>query len=927
MMRSAFLLLGVAFAGLVAAIDLKTCADSSHCVRNRHIAATNDPASSPYALDGSVWFNPTSGEFTGLVRNTETKTKLKFAVTLLKNDAARIVIDEHDGLHQRFHGTPEWVFKRGLPVAHDVKFQDSAAAVSFSLGANQIVITKLPFQITGSRNNVPVVEINSKGWFNFEQYRKKKLGEDWTEDLVANDWINKVNVTFTDSRPKGPASVAADVTFPGFEHIYGIPEHATRLDLEATRGDNALYSEPFRFFSTDTYQYPTNVTTSNYGAIPFLVAAKPGSAAGVMWLNPSETWIDIYRDNKEAASTTSHWMSESGVMDVLLSFGENALDVSRNQALLTGSQELPQRFALGYHQCRYSYMSQEDALEVNAGFDQRGIPYDVLWLDIDHTAGMRYFTWNYTRFPNPVEMQKTLAADGRQLVTIKDPHLAVDPGYKVYTGALEKEFLIKNVNGSAYEGQCWPTNIPVEQGKTLATWLDFTNPDAQKYWASQFRYDKYANQSKNVWTWNDMNEPAAFGGPDKSVPRDTLHHGKVEHRDIHNAYGMLMAKSSYEGHLLRDSGSQRPFVLTRSFFAGSQKYGAMWMGDSSSDYEHLDVAGPTIQSLALSGFQFTGGDIGGFVGEPDGQLLTRWYFAAIFTGFFRGHSDSSSGRREPWVRGEPYTSYIRNAIRTRYALLPFIYTSFWNNYVSPDPIVRPMFAVAPQDPKTYTLQDQYFFGSELLVKPITKPNVTRTSIYLADSEPYFNLFSYADKIQGVGKHTVPAPLNGLPVYIRGGSVIPMKRNANTGSSKTQESLPLSLVIAVSANKTASGAVYHDDGESFANQKGQFIWKKVDLAANKISSRDVLAGKTSVLTNGAGVVPFSPVNRFQRTNELKITEITLLGAGSAVKSASLRVVGKQACKISQAVPVVVDGSTLKLQISVKLSDDWDIILSQ
>ncbi|KAJ3147439.1 hypothetical protein HDU86_007989 [Geranomyces michiganensis] len=923
-MRSSLLLLGVAFSGLVAAIDLKTCQDSSHCVRNRKIAATIDD--SPYALDGSVTFNPASGEFTGLVRNTQTKNKLKFAVTFLKNDAARIVIDEQDGLHKRFHGTPSWVFHRDLPVAHDVKHEDAASTVSFTLGNNQIVIKKEPFQITASRNNAPVIEVNSKGWFNFEQYGKKKAGEDWTEDLVTYDWINKKNVTFTDSRPKGPSSVAADITFPGFEHLYGIPEHATRLDLEATRGDNALYSEPFRFFSTDTYAYPTNVTTANYGAIPFLVAAKPGSAAGVMWLNPSETWIDVYRETKQATSTTSHWMSESGVMDVLFFFGDNALDVSRNQAVLTGSQELPQRFALGYHQCRYSYMSQEDALEVNSGFDKYEIPYDVLWLDIDHTAGMRYFTWNYTRFPNPVEMQKTLAADGRQLVTIKDPHLAVDPAYKVYTEARDNGLLVKGTDGSAYEGQCWPTNIPVEQGKTLATWVDFTNPEARKYWASQFTYDKYADQSKNVWTWNDMNEPAAFGGPDKSIPRDTLHHGKVEHRDVHNAYGMLMARSSYEGHLLRDAGAQRPFVLTRSFFAGSQRYGAMWMGDSVSDYEHLDVAGPTLQSLALSGFQFTGGDIGGFIGEPDGQLLTRWYYAAIFTGFFRGHSDAGSGRREPWVRGEPYTSYIRDAIRTRYALLPFIYTSFWNNYVSPNPIIRPMFAVAPQDPKTYSLQDQYFFGSELLVKPVTKPNVTKTSVYLADNEPYFNLFSFDSKIQGVGRHTVDAPLNGLPVYIRGGSVVPMKCSADTGSSKTQESLPLNLVIAISADGKASGAVYHDDGESFANHKGQFIWKKIELVSHKISARDMLANKNSVTTNGAGVVPFSPRNAFQRSSELLIKSITLLGADGAIKSASLRVHGKQGCKASQAVPVVAEGRALKLAINVKLSEDWDITLA-
>ncbi|KAI8917914.1 putative alpha glucosidase II, alpha subunit [Powellomyces hirtus] len=905
---------------LVSAKDWKTCSESSHCVRNRAIADSGSAATSPYAVDSSIDFDQESGEITGKIGNSASKTKLSFKLTFLTNDAARIIIDEHDGLHNRYHEAPKFAFHRALPVTSDVKREDSSNTITFSHGLNEVVIQKQPFAIKGRRNGKEVINVNGNGWFNFEQYRKKRPDEDWSESLLVDDWLNKRDFTWIDTRPKGPASVAADITFPGFEHVYGIPEHATSLNLKTTRGPGAAYTEPFRFWNTDTYNYTTNVTTANYGAIPFMVAAKPGSAAGVMWLNPSEAWIDIYR---KEGSTTSHWMSESGLVDLLFFWGNDALEVSRNFGILTGSQELPQRFSLGYHQCRYSYLTETEALEVDAGFDEYKIPYDTLWLDIDVTQGKRYFTWNYTAFPTPVRMQDILAAKGRKMVTIKDPHLAVDENYKVYTQALEQDLLIKFANGSTYEGQCWPTNIPVEQGKTLAVWPDYTKPEMMKFWAEQYKYENYENQTKILWTWNDMNEPAVFGGPDKSAPRDTLHYGDVEHRDVHNLYGALMIQASYEGHLLRDDHALRPFILTRAFFAGSQRYGAMWMGDSGSTWEHLQVASPTIQSLALSGFQFTGGDIGGFIGSPDGELLTRWYYSAIFTGFYRGHSDLGSPRREPWVRGEPYTSYIREAIRTRYTLLPFIYTSFWNNYVSPEPIVRPMFAAFPNDPKTLDMEEQYFFGRELMVKPITSPNVTETSIYLPDAEPYYNIFTW-EKLQGQGEHTVAAGLNGLPAFIRGGSVVPTKHGVATGSSKTQESLPLDLVAVLSAEGSASGSMYHDDGESFSNQKGKFIWKQFIVKSDKITSRDMLAGKNNVHTNGAGDIPFSPYNAFQKWSPLKVKYITLLGA-KAIKSATLNVKSKNGCHPAKEVKIIVDGCKTKLEVNVRLGDDWDVVL--
>lgn len=172
------------------------------------------------------------------------------------------------------------------------------------------------------------------------------------------------------------------------------------------------------------------------------------------------------------------------------------------------------------------------------------------------------------------------------------------------------------------------------------------------------------------------------------MPKTTLHFGDIEHREVHNLYGMLQQASTYDGHLLRNDGTDRPFILSRAFYVGTQKYGAIWTGDNDASWEHLQISIPMLLTIGASGVTFAGADVGGFFRDPEPELLMRWYQLGSLQPFFRAHAHIDTKRREPWLFGEPYTTLIREAVQRRYRLLPYIYTLFSESHAIGTPIMR-----------------------------------------------------------------------------------------------------------------------------------------------------------------------------------------------------------------------------------------------
>ncbi|KAF4632530.1 hypothetical protein G7Y89_g5593 [Cudoniella acicularis] len=858
----------------------KTCDQAGFCKRNRAFAdsASATGWETPYKIapESLSWKN---GQLQGTILKTINKNgetvRLLITISFLESGSARVTIDEEkrqkgeiDLRHnskarkERYNEAESWAIVGGLELSKTaVEFRDAATStVKYGPdGKFEAVITYAPFGIDFKRDSATQIKFNDRGMLNVEHWRpkidkpepEKKEGEEAPAPEVQtgedeSTWWDESFGGSTDSKPKGPESVGLDITFPGYAHVYGIPEHAGPLSLKETRGGSGNHEEPYRLYNADVFEYIMDSPMTLYGAIPFMQAHSKDSTVGVFWLNAAETWIDIIKQ-KEAHNplslgigsridTKTHWFSESGLIDVFVFLGPTPKDVTKAYGELTGYTQLPQEFAIAYHQCRWNYNTDEDVKDVDRKMSKHQIPYDVIWLDIEYTHEKEYFTWDPLQFPDPIGMLKQLDKSERKLVAIIDPHIK-NNGYHIVEDLKKKDLAVHNKDGNIYEGWCWPGS---------SHWIDCFSPAAIKWWVSLFKYDTFKGTMHNLFIWNDMNEPSVFNGPETTMPKDNLHYGNWEHRDVHNINGMTFHNATYQALLERKKGEiRRPFVLTRSFYAGSQRLGAMWTGDNQASWDHLAAAFPMVLNNGIAGYPFAGADVGGFFGNPEKDLLTRWYQAGAFYPFFRGHAHIDTRRREPYLAGEPYTGIITRALRLRYALLPAWYTAFHEASVDGTPIIRPQYFEYPGDEAGFAIDDQFFVGSTgLLAKPVVKEGADSVDIYLPDEEIYYDYFDY-QKYSGRGSKTISAPLEKIPLLMQGGHIIPRKDRPRRSSGLMKWD-PYTLVIALNKEGSAKGELYVDDGETFDYQSGAYIHRSFEFKDGVLASMDI--GKKGKLTD-------------------------------------------------------------------------------
>ena len=441
---------------------------------------------------------------------------------------------------------------------------------SFTLksGSNKVEVVHDPLRLDFYSNGILVVSANARQLMRFEATKEKTEENNndeqgtWEESFSGN----------TDSKPRGPQAVAMDFTFVGSKHLFGVPEHADRFSLVDTS-----VTDPYRLYNLDVFEYELWNAMALYASIPFIMSHNAKRSSGLFWLNAAETWVDIRKEDQNGGflgslfgsskekedATHAHFMSEAGIIDAFVLLGPGPKDISTQYAGLTGSTPLPPMFSIAYQQCRWNYNDQEDVRMVADKFDEHDMPMDVMWLDIEHTDGKKYFTWDARKFPDSVGMIQNLTAVGRKLVTIVDPHIKKDQSYWVHKELTDLGLYVKNKDGNDYEGWCWPG---------ASYYPDFLKPEAREYFSEQYMLDNYKGSTLDLFTWNDMNEPSVFNGPEVTMPKDLMHVGNVEHRELHNIYGHLYVMGTHAGHLKRSNNELRPFILTRSAFAGTQRY-------------------------------------------------------------------------------------------------------------------------------------------------------------------------------------------------------------------------------------------------------------------------------------------------------------------------------------------------------------------
>lgn len=547
---------------------------------------------------------------------------------------------------------------------------------------------------------------------------------------------------------------------------------------------------------------PTNndETSLFYKTIPFYAALKTHSAYGVYFDNSFRSYFDMGKSFKDMI----YFGAVDGKIQYYFIPGNDLKDVVHKYSGLTGTMELPPKWTLGYQQCRYSYGSKKEVLELARSLRRKEIPCDTIYLDIHYMDNFKVMTFDENNFNNPSEMLNRLHENGYKIVTILDPGVKVEKSYGVYERGIEGDYFIKNTDGTLFTGEVWP-------GKSA--FPDFSNAEARQWWKKEL------NNFMSLGIdgiWNDMNEPAVFNNEIKTIPPECIHNshnGIIAHSEFHNLFGLEMSRCSKEAQEeLRPN--IRQFSMTRATFAGGQRYSSIWTGDNSSTWHHLRMSIPMNCNMGISGFSYVGNDVGGFGGNCTEELFIRWMELGTFLPIFRNHSAIFTRRQEPWSFGAAAEKISTNAIKLRYRLLPYLYNQYYKSFKEGIPVFRPMILEFPNDENVLDMYSQFMFGDNILVAPVLYEGEREKLVYLPKGN-WFDYFNHK-KYEGGKYYTINMPLDNIGVFIKENSIIQVYEDSYNYVG--EKDIPITLELFPGSG---SSTFYEDDGITFDYKEGNY----------------------------------------------------------------------------------------------------------
>ncbi len=581
------------------------------------------------------------------------------------------------------------------------------------------------------------------------------------------------------------------------DHFFGFGEKTGPLDKKEERMVMHGRDMPYKKKSDPMYQ--------NH---PFFISVSKGVAYGIFLDTISKTTFDMGRTNSEKY----YFDAEVGDLNYYFIYGPTIDEILETYTELTGRIELPPKWALGYHQCRYSYKNETEVKNITAKFRKNKVPCDAIWYDIFYMDGYRCFTFNKQRFPDPKRLMEELKNDGFKSVVIVDPGIKIDPNYKIYQELVENKYFAPKKDGSPSIGLVWPgwTHFP-----------DFTRKEVRDWWADKHEF--YFEQGVSG-IWNDMNEPALSINPFKSKVK------RVDHEDMYldnqgkhsvlreskNIFAFCEAWATWSA-FKKFKPNTRPFLLTRSGYCGIQRYAAIWTGDNWTNYYNIALAVRMQLNLNLSGQVFTGADIGGFIGllktfHRDKKQFARWIQTGVFYPFCRVHTALGSKTQDPFSYGAKVNAIAKKYIKLRYSLMPYLYNMFYEAHKKGKPILRPLFYENPNDEKCYDVrfENMFFLGKDLLIVPINKRRAKTCTVYLPEGKwiHYWTL----EEFIGKKEYTIPVTLDDIPVFVRKGAILPFQPVVEYFGQKPIEELTLKIFKGDNG-QSENVEIYEDDGES------------------------------------------------------------------------------------------------------------------
>lgn len=546
---------------------------------------------------------------------------------------------------------------------------------------------------------------------------------------------------------------------------------------------------------------------SLYKSINFFMVYSENGCLGILTDNSYRTRFDFGKEQEDYY----FWSHAGGALDYYMIPGKNPKEVLKRYLALTGKSSLQQKWVYGFHQSRWSYFTEREVLDTVNTMRKNKLPLDAIHMDIDYMEGFRVFTFDHNRFPNPKGLTEKLAAQNVKPVTIIDPGVKIDSGYFVYDEGIEQGHFAKNPDGTVYEGEVWPGP---------AVFPDFTQEKTRRWWGDKL---KIMTDVGIRGIWNDMNEPANFTG---QLP-DDVRFSTGSHDEIHNVYGHLMAEATYDG--LRKADNRRPFVLTRACCAGSQRFCSGWTGDNHSLWAHMQLSLTQMMNLGLSGMYMVGSDVGGFGSDTTPELLIRWFQLGAISPFFRDHYAKGTRNQEPYAFDRATMDACREALNLRYHLLPYLYDLAHEDM----PILRPLVLEFPEDPMCRELTDQCMLGDRLLAAPVMTPGVAARAVYLPKGV-WFDY--YTGKRYSGGRYVLAeAPLDRMPLFARGGAVIPV----SVGKPQSVEDIREVVLEVFPGN--GRFVHYMDDGETMAYLDGELRALQVSVRGRRTQQKIIAAG--------------------------------------------------------------------------------------
>ncbi|BDU92980.1 glycoside hydrolase family 31 protein [Clostridium perfringens] len=583
---------------------------------------------------------------------------------------------------------------------------------------------------------------------------------------------------------------------------YGLGEKGGDLNKKGCYTENFNTDDPETDDDSITY----------YKTIPFYVALKEEATYGIFFDNSFRSYFDMGKEMGDRI----FFGAIGGQIQYYFIPGENIKEVVKNYTALTGRMEMPPLWSLGYQQCRFSYFSQEEVRELVKTFEEKDIPLDVVYLDIDYMDGFRVMTFKTPNFDYAAGLISDLKEKGIRTITIIDPGVKVDEEYDVFKRGKEGNHFTKKLDGEIFIGAVWPGD---------SAFPDFSNKDCREWWKSELK--KFISEHGMDGIWNDMNEPCVFNNDHKTMLETCLHNsdnGVIEHKEFHNRYGFEMSRCSKEAQEELHP-NERGFSMTRATYAGGQRYSSVWTGDNMSLWSQMRMSISMNANLGISGFSFVGNDVSGFGLDSSEELFIRWMEMGTFIPIFRNHSNMYTRRQEPWAFGPRAEKIAKKSIELRYELLPYIYDLYYISHKEGLPIFRPMIMEYEKDMNLLNMREQFMLGENMIVAPVLYEGERSKTVYLPKGI-WFNYFTM-EKLQGGKWYKLPCELDEILVFVKEGAIIPTYNK----KFRNVKERPKNILLKV-FGENAKGFHYNDDGHTMEYLEGKYTYMDIKVVDGK-----------------------------------------------------------------------------------------------